>query len=31
LNKGPYCVLLKRNPHIIQTYKEVLDLRELFL
>ena len=30
LNKEPYCVLVKHNPHIIQTYKEVLDLRELF-
>jgi Fe-S-cluster containining protein len=30
LNKEPQCGLLKRNPHIIQTYKDVLDLRELF-
>jgi Fe-S-cluster containining protein len=30
LSSEPYCGLLRRNPQIIQTYKDVLDLRELF-
>ncbi len=29
LNSAPYRNLLERNPHIIQTYTDVVDLREL--